>query len=895
VTPSAPVRPPVLAEQLVRLSAPAPDWRDVSLGDLHEEFQAIAARQGAHAARRWYWRQAAAALAEMLRRRSRYTTGAIADAVRPKGDRMFAAFRQEARLALRAIVHQPLVGAIVIVTLALGLGANIATFGMIDALMLRPFTIPEVDRLVMPSENSTDDPYPEETIAPAGTLAYGQPWQSLSGAASYGWWDVNLSGGSEPERVLGFRVSGDFFSLLGVTPARGRLLDPSDMTFGRHRQVVMADGLWKRRFNADPGVVGRTIQLDGEPYEVVGVAPAAFTFPDGADVWAPLALNADDAADRKTRRYTTFARLKPDVPFERAASEMEARFNALKTEHPADYEGRRVVVRTFSEGMIDIGMPNILMLWQAAAFLVLLIGCTNVANLLLARGAARQRELAVRLAIGASRWRIVRQLLVEGLMLSLVATPAAIAVAALMFGVLKAAMPPVLVRFLPGWDRMAVNGGLVVYAVAAAMLAAVLFSLLPALQASRPNVTAALRDGGRSVAGAAARSRLRRGLVVAEIALALPLLVASGLSAVGAQRFASGPQGYDPSGVVRARTILPEATYPTPESRRIFAERVVEEARRIPGVERAATASELPASGGNQQRSVTLEGRPPDPAHPITVNYRAVSPDFLALLRIPLQQGRGITPADRDGTEPVIVLSESAARRFWPGESALGRRVRLGSDDTKPWLTVVGIAGNTIHNWYEARNEITAYVPVAQAPSTVVNLVVRASVAPETLADSVRRAITTVDPTQPAFEVMTMAEALRIRTTGIRFISGLMAAFGILALVLATVGIYSVMAFYVAQRRYEVGIRMALGATARDILGLTVGHGARIAGLGIVIGLAFGVALARVMENLLFGIVAVEPWLFVAIALTLALAAIGASLLPARLATKVDPAVALRT
>jgi putative ABC transport system permease protein len=886
-------RPPRLAEWLARRASPTPDWREVSTGDLHEEFLAVARANGWRRARQWYWRQALGLLVEMTGRAARAGAGALRSALPRRGDQMLVSLAQELRLAFRAMRHQPLASGVVIATLALGLGANVATFGMIDALLLRPFTFPDVDRLVMPSENSADDPYPRETIAPAGVRAYEQPWRTLEGTAAYGWWDVNLSGGQEPERVLGFRVTAEFFPLLRAQPARGRLLDARDMTWGAHHRAVISDGLWRRRFGADPAIVGRTIRLDGEPHEVVGIAPAAFVFPDGADIWAPLAFSASEAQNRTGRRLTVFGRLRPDASLEAASAEIDARFGALRTEHPDAYRGRHLVVRSFTAGMIDIGMPQILGLWQAAAVLVLLIGCTNIANLLLARGAARQRELAVRLAIGAGRWRVVRQLLAESVALALVATPAALAVAALVFRLLKAAMPPMLVRFVPGWDRMAVDAGLAGWAVLAALFTAVVFSLLPALQSSRPNLTGALRDGGRGATGLAMRSRLRRGLVVAEIALALPLLIAAGLAAVGAQRFASGPQGYEPAGVLRARTILPEATHPTPDAQLQFTERLIDAARQIPGVEFAATASVLPTVTTNAQRRLTIDGTPQDPAHTITINYRAVSPDYLATLRIPVLQGRSFSSADREGAQPVAIVSEAAAQRFWPGESPIGRRLKLGADD-RPWLTVVGVAGDTIHDWFAQRREPTAYVPVAQAPASHVNLIIRTGLPPESLADATRRAFASVDPSQPAFEVVTMPEALRIRTTGLRFISGLMAAFGLLALLLATVGIYSVMAFYVAQRRHEMGVRMALGASARDIVRLTVGQGARMAALGIVIGLGLGVALARVMENALFGVVALEPWLFAAVALTLAAAAVAASLLPARHATSVDPASALR-
>ena len=525
--------------------------------------------------------------------------------------------------------------------------------------------------------------------------------------------------------------------------------------------------------------------------------------------------------------------------------------------------------------------------------LVLLIGCTNITNLLLARGAARQRELAVRLAIGAGRWRLIRHLLVESVVLAVAAIPLAIAVAAVTLRLCRNAMPAELVRFVAGWEQMGVTSNVMLFTGGAAVVTALIFGLLPAIQVSRPTLTSSLRDGGRSVSGASGRSRLRRGLVMAEIAVALPLLIASGLSALGAHRFATGPQGYDPDGVFRLRTILTGKAYKDGESRRRFAEQLVEEARKQPGVLTAATTSVLPSSSSNQSRSLEIDGRPPEPDEPLSINFRSVSPDYLPLLRIPIHRGRGLTDSDRPETERVVVITQSAAERYWPNESPLGKRVRLGGAD-RPWSTIVGISGDTIDEWFDRRRAPTVYAPVAQVPSTSVGLALRTNGDPAALAAAARTAIAAVDPGQPVFDAFTMREALRIRTTGLRFIGALMAAFGVLALVLAAVGIYSVMAFYVAQRRHEMGIRMALGATGGDVLRLTIGHGARMAGIGIVIGLAFGVALARVLESVLFGVVALEPWLFAAVAATLALVACLASIIPARYAATTDPLVALR-
>ena len=885
--------PPRIPEQIVRLVAGRDVWADTSAGDLREEFAAVQAERGRVAARLWYYGQCAQLLLTFTARALERALLLLRSLVRPQGDPMLRTLVQETRLAIRALIRQPLVTGVVLLTLALGLGANAATFGMIDSLLLRPFPIDGVDDLIMLSENSADDPYPTETVSPGNFADFHQLASSLDGVAAFRWWDVNLASATEPERLDGFSVTADFFRVLRLAPARGRLIDAQDTVHGRHRQVVLSDALWKRRFGSDPAVVGTSVTLDGVPHTVIGITPPGFDFPNGSNLWVPYAPEPALAADRGSHELTVIGRLRPGVTREAVAAEFDAVYERIKTGHPEATRGRRIVVRAFTEGMVDIGMPRVLALWQAAAIVVLLIGCTNITNLMLARGAARQRELAVRLAIGAGRWRLMRQLLIESLVLALVALPLALAVAAAALQIVKAAMPGELVRFVAGWQTMNVDATVVAFTIAAAVITAIVFGVLPAIQLSRPSLTSTLRDGGRSITGGAARSRLRRGLVVAEIAVALPLLIASGLSALGAHRFATGPQGYDPDGVFRLRTILPEATYPDDDSRRRFAEQVVRQALEQPGVVMAATTTTLPSSPSNAQRRLEIDGRPADPERPLSINYRAVSANYLPLLRVPIVAGRGLMESDRANTERVVVITRSAADRHWPGESPIGRRIRLGGAD-RPWTTIVGISGDTIDDWFNRRRVPTVYVPVAQAPSVSVAVVLRTHGDPATLATAARAAVAAVDPTQPVFEAVTMRDALRIRTTGLRFIGGMMAVFGVLALVLASLGIYSVMAYHVAQRRHEMGIRMALGATAGDVLRLTVGQGARMAALGIAIGLAFGLGLARVLESALFGVVAAEPWLFAAVALTLAAIACLASVIPARFAAATDPLMALR-
>jgi len=886
--------PPRSAEWIGRRAAGRALWEDGLAGDLHEEFASIVARRGLRAARWWYRRQvldlAGDALAARLGSAARFGHRLL----RPTGDPHMRSFFHEFKPAVRSLMRQPLPTVVIVVTLAIGLGSNAAVLGMVDALLLRPFPFDNVDSLVMFAENSPQDPYPQYEVAPANYVEWRDEATSFTAMAAFTEDTLNLSGSSQPERVSAAPVSGSFFELLGIVPTHGRLLSTVDDVSGSGQQAVISDALWKRRFGGEDAVLGRVIQLDGRPFTVVGITPEGFSFPAGSEVWIPLAFSDEERANRRDHYLTVIARLAPGVSFEQAASEMTSLYGAQREAHPEETRDRSLVTRTFVGGMVDIGLVPILGLWQAAALLVLIIGCANVANLLLARGTTRRRELAVRVAMGASRTRLVRQLLVESLLLSIIATPAALVVAAITFGLVRGAMPQQLVRFVAGWTEMGVDVRLAAVTLGAALVTSLVFGLLPALQASRPEVATTLKDGGRSMSGS--RQWLRRGLVVAQLALALPLLIASGMSAIGAQRFAGGPQGYEPEGVMRLTLVLPQTTYADADSRRRFAERLLDDASVLPGVDIAATTTVAPSSASNQRRTLVIDGKPTDPERALpVVNYRAVSPGYFGVMRIPVLEGRNIESRDRPDSERVALVSQSMAERFWPGESPLGSRIHLGAGETE-WRIVVGIVGDTIDDWFAWRNTPTVYLPAEQAPSTLVNLMLRARGQgdPEALAEPARQLVASLDPTLAPFEVTTMPEAIRIRTTGIRFVGGMMAAFGLTALGLAAIGIYSVMAYFVAQRRQEIGIRMALGASARDVLTSTAAGGARMTLVGIAIGLGLGVVLARLIESALFGTVAIEPWLFVAIAAALAGVALAASLIPARQAARVDPVVALR-
>lgn len=882
--------PPRAAEALVRWLLRDEPWRDATLGDLREELADIRTRVSRRRANAWYWRETRNLFSDRIRDswRTHRAQGVI------KKDSTMRTLLSEFRVAARTLWRQPLVSVVVVVTMALGLGANAATFGMIDALLLRPFTIPNVDRLVVLAELSAEEPFPQEAVAPGNyvDLRRDKPG-AIARLSTVGWGDVNLSGTDQPERVQGSRVGAEFFSMLSVAPAEGRFFSAGDEVAGAPRTVVISDSLWKRRFGGTGDVAGSTIRLGGEAYTVIGRTPAAFDFPNGSDLWTPTILTAEEQADRKSKYLTVIGELAPGATLEQAQAQLSAQYQRMQEVAPDANRTYSLTVMTFTKAMVDFGMPTVLGLWQAAALLLLLIAGTNIANLLLARGAERQRELAVRLAIGAGRWRIVRQMLIESLVLAIASVPAALLVAWASIAFLRGMMPGELIRFVAGWTTMGVTPRVVVVTALAALVTAMLFGLLPALQSSRPPLTSSLKDGGRSATSGIGRSRLRRGLVVAEIAIALPLLVASGLAAVAGHRMANGPQGYDPDNVVRLRLELPEASYQGDDSRRQFTEQLLAEAQRSPGVLHAATTTVAPASSSNQRRQVVVDGRPDDPNGPRWINYRGVSGGFFDVLRIPILEGRAITGQDRHRTQQVAVVSKSLAELYWPGQSPIGRRVKLSREDAE-WATIVGVSGNTLDDWFSSRNAPTIYAPVLQRPSMQVHLLARVQGDLDGSLTNLRGAVARVDGTLPPFHSGTMRQAIHTRTTGLRFVGRLMAAFGLLALVLSAAGIYSVMAHYVAQRRHEIGVRMALGATTRDVLRLTMGSGLRLAGLGILVGLGLGFGAARLIESALFGVVAVEPILFVAITALLTTVALLATLLPARHAISVDPAGALR-
>jgi putative ABC transport system permease protein len=864
------------ADWILSLGVRNVDERDMILGDLHEQ----APRRGSA----WCAREAAAISAHAIARHF-----VRPPSHEPSGDLSMMTWLKDVRYGWRGLWKRPLLTLTVAATLALGLGANAAIFNLIDRLVLRPFPFADPDTVVMLSETAPDLQFAKESVSPANFLDWRAQADALADLSAMGWWDANLLERSDPERVQGYFVTAGYFDALGVRPALGRGFVRDDETFGRHHVVVLSDALWKRRFDGDPAIVGRRVIIDGDPYEVVGVAPPRFQFPDGASLWAPLSFDPKKEPRRDARWLTVVGRIAPGRTFDDAASQMNVIGTRLAQQYPDANRDHGVRTYTLAQGMMDEGVGPLLSMWQASALVVLLIACANIANLLLARAAERRRDIALRLALGASRFRVLRELLTESALLGAIAVPPALGFAWIALYLMRVAMPANIIRFVPGWESLGPDFRLLGFTLALALATAVIFGILPAFQASRSQVSDALKEGGRTATG---RQFLRRAIVVAEIAIALPLLVAAGLGVLGTNRFLNGPQGYNPDGVLVMKLVLPDRTYPDDTARRRFVERAVEAIGAVPGVAQPAIINNAPATGSNSSHTIEIEGHPPaDPKNLPDVDNRVMTPGYFTALQLPMVRGRAFTGGDREGTAPVAIVSESLARKYWPGEDPIGRRARLAGKD---WVTVVGICGDIIQDWFMRRNTPTIYRPIAQAPSDYFTVVVRTAGDPAASAGAVRQALLRVDPNQPVFDLMTMRRLLHERTIGLQYLAAIMGTFAVLALVLAAVGLYAVIAYLIAQRRQEIGLRIALGATTRDVLRLTVGQAFRLTVVGTVIGLGLSIALARLMETGLLGIATTDAGVFAVFSAILMATALLAGYIPSRRAAAIDPMTALR-
>ncbi|MDQ5837637.1 MAG: ABC transporter permease, partial [Acidobacteriota bacterium] len=798
---------------------------------------------------------------------------------------------QDVRYGLRAMSKSPGFTLVAVFTLALGIGANTAIFSVVSAVLLRPLPYPEAERLVYVGQQYGGE------FSGSGEPKFlfwreqSRSFEALACYSGYGGAGGNLAGGREAEYVGGLRVSEDFFRALGVYPSMGRPFTHDEDTPGGPRVAILSDGLWRRSFGADRDLIGKTVQLNGQPLTVVGVMPPQFRFSSGADLFVPMRAQPRNNVDPNAE---VVGRLKPGVSLQQAQAELKVIAEKYRAAFPGQMMANESVGAEPYQDLFTEGVAKYLWIFLGAVSLLLLIACANVANLQLSRATARQREIAVRMALGASGGRIVRQLLTEGLLLALAGGAAGLLIAAWGMEVLTALIPQ---GFLPRVAEVRLDWRVLVFALAASVLTGLLFGAAPAWQARRTDVNASLKkSAGR---GASARGRLRGALVVAEVALSLVLLVGAGLLVRTFTNLLAVAPGFDPRGVLTFQVNLGGEHYNTTEKSAAFFRDALGRISRLPGVEAAAVTNRLPL---DWQFNMPVNF-PDKPEQGQSLQVRMITPDYFRVMKIDVRQGRAFDDGDNPSGQPVIVVNEAFAQKFYAGQGALGQRLYVGRGLDDPLRQVVGVVGDIKQQSLDRPAPPMVYVPVQQASDKLLatmrtfnatNFVVRTTVEPSGLTPAIKREIAAVDPALPLSHVATMEEVAARSVNSQRFQMLLLASFAALGLLLAAVGIYGVMSYAVAQGTHEIGIRMALGAQAGGVLRLVVGRGMTLALLGMGVGIAASLALTRLMKSLLFGVSTTDPLTFVLYSSILAAVALLACLVPARRATKVDPMVALR-
>jgi putative ABC transport system permease protein len=794
----------------------------------------------------------------------------------------------DVRYALRLLRKSPAFAAVAIATLALGIGANTAIFSTLDAVLLRPLPYGDPDRLVMIWEDAHEAGFPRNTPAPGNYTDWVRLNRSFEGIAATRGATANLTGGSSPEQVVGRAVTPNFFSVLGVMPMLGRTFTEQENR--TNAQVVLIGyGLWQRRFGGDASAVGQTVLMNGSRYEVIGVMPRGFVFRTrDIEYWVPISFTPQAAAVRVSHFLNVVGRLAPGVQLESAAADMRRIDALLQQQYPRENKNVRSVLIPIQEEVVGDTRVQLLVLMAAAAA-VLLIACANLASLLLSRAAGRRGERAVRAALGATRGRLVRQLLIEGTLYSTLGGALGVALAPIGVSVMAQLTP----RGLPAQASSILDLRLLAFTLVLAVATGIVFSLAPAVQAARASLRDALQQGGRSAVGGRARVT-RDVLVVLQVAAALVLLVAAGLMIRTLANLRAIDIGFDPNGLLTMRTTLPQSKYREPAQRLSFYDRVVADIRALPGVQGAAFTSMLPFLSPGNTTWFRIEGVAHDPSDPRDALFRIVTNDYLRTLGVQLVEGRLLDDRDGGNAPFSIVINETLSRQYWRGESAVGHRMKVSSPEA-PSYTIVGVVKDVHERGHTLAMKPGVYVSVAQRPTPVPEyLVVRTAGAPEDLAEPVRRAIAAVDPEQPVSTVRSMDAIVALDVADRHQQMLLLGAFAGLALLLASIGLYGVLSYAVTQRVRELGLRIALGATAGSVERLVVARGLALTGTGLGIGTLLAWAATRAMQNQLYGVTATDPRTFAAVIALLATIALLASYLPARRASRVDPIAVLR-
>jgi len=801
------------------------------------------------------------------------------------------------RYGSRSLLKHPGFTTVAVLTLALGIGANSAIFSLVDAVLLRALPFHEANQLVMVWEDASFAGFPRNTPAPANYADWKSQNRVFSEMAAFEDQAFNLIGDGEPERIQAQAVNANLLPMLGVKPELGRWFQPADDSPGANKVVMLNHGLWQQRYGGERNIIGRELLLNGEKFTVIGVMPAGFQFMNSnVRLWVPIALTPQELANRGTHYLNVLARMKPDVTVDEANADIKTIQQRIARDHPNE-AGRLTayVIPLRQELTGDVRKP-LLVLLGAVGF-VLLIACANIANLLLSRAASRRKEIGVRTALGAGRARIVRQLLIESLMLSTLGAGCGLLLATWSFAFLQKLVPPALAS-----TKLSLNLPVLGFTLLTSFVTAVVFGLAPAFQALKIDLNEALKaSGGR--AATSAGNRLRGGLVVAEVALALMLLVGAGLFIQTFLKSREQYSGLRPESVLTMRTVLPRAKYKEMQQRAAFYDQVLERVKSLPSVTAAGYTTSIPLEWKGGTSGFYPEGRTVEQAKAdglsYDANHRQVSADYFTSMGMALRRGRYFTDGDNETSLPVAIINETMARQYWPGEDAIGKRFKVGDpNEDVPWMTVVGVAGDVRQMGVQEPVKAEMYFPYKQDKSAPWfaprDLVLRTIANPSSLVAAVRNEIHAVDPEQPVSNIRTMDEVLGEEIASQRLGMTLLTVFASLALLLAAIGIYGVLAYFVVQHTAEIGIRGALGAQHRHILALVLKRGMTLALLGIVIGLGGAFALTRLVASLLYGVSRTDPLTYTGVAILLMLVALFACYVPARRATKVDPLVALR-
>ena len=796
----------------------------------------------------------------------------------------------DCRLSVRSLLRSRAFTIVAVACIAIGVAVTATIFGAVHSILVRPLPYPDAERLVaiygaMPQRDARGT-----NISYWDYAAWRKENRTFADIGMWTWSTITVSTESDAERIEAGLVTANLFSVLGVSPMLGRLFAPDEERAGNDRVILLSHGLWERRYNGDRAIVGKTVRINAVPHTVVGVMPRGFNFPERGQAWRPLPAPAEGDNDRGNRFYAgAIGRLKSGVTLATARGDLESTMRRLESEYPNDYAGWSADPISLRDDVVgELRRP--LVVFLGAVGMVMLIICANVANLMLARGTERRREMGIRVALGAGRGRVVRHVLLESVI---------IAVAG---GTVGALLIPwglrLFVATFPGevpfYFTFGIDGTVVAFVVLISLVSGFLLGLVPALRASDVDVSAALKEGSRGQAGGRSRSRLRNGLVVAELALSVMLLVGATLLIRSYQALTDTNLGFDEHGVLAARVSLPPSEFQEYDRRRVYWESAYERLAAIPGVEVVGSAEGIPFSGWNVQSQMSIEGRS---AHELMVHYQRVSPDYFRAIGTPIVRGRGLLRTDRDSGVYVGVINESLARREFAGQDPIGKRMRWGDDpnSTEPWITIVGVVRDFRHWRLPEPVRPALYIAQLARPATSQTLALRTSLGePRALEPAVRSVLRELNKDAPAYQVQSFEQVVSMSLWRQRMQGQVLGVFAVMAILLAAIGIYGVISYAVAQRTRELGVRMALGATRSQVALMVLGEGTRLAAVGVAIGVTAALLLRGVVAQLLYGIAPTDPLTFIAVPLSLAVVAVLASVLPAQRATRVDPVVAMK-